>query len=885
MRPLYLKMTGFGPYGGEETIDFAAFDTESGKSLFLITGDTGAGKTTIFDAISFALYGEGSGGKERRESRSFRSDYASAEQRTSVEYTFCQRGRTYHIVRNPEYERKSQRGDGMTSEKPAAQLECKETGEKYDRMGEVNEKIQEIIGLNREQFAQTVMVAQGDFLRILNAKSTDRQAIFRKIFGTGRYEKIQKKLQEEETEVKGRYDNLGAVTENWIDRIRLCGQEGLSEQEEQILSLKEEGFRSAGKLLPLLVEYTEERWKQRERLASEKEALDREREDLVRAEEKGQQDNEKLEKLRRTEEQWKGLAEKSGEQREREKRFDLAQKADRLIPLAEAGVENVQSLERERADEKKAADERKQAERELHEWEENQNQALAQKEEREKQWPVQIQSRRTALEGLKEYRQTEQSHDRKKEKYRECQEKERAANERYRCLRESYLAASAGFLAEELQEGVPCPVCGSTLHPAPAALSPDIPRKEELDQAESDYEQAKAATEQAMEAAAALKAKKEALEKQLSDAGIAKDTSEQEIEAEIRNMESACEEYDVRWEKIQKKTAECREKISDLRARLEEKRRQIEKLTKEGERLAAEYKEGLSQAGFDSEQEYQRARMEEEEQKELQNVIETYRQAMSEAEGALKTLRADAEGLVPVDLEENRRRQGELRSRSEALEKEIKSLEQICEVDGECVEMLRKNREEMEKLREQWTMTQDLSETFNGKKTGQAKINLEAYVQRHYFRRVIEAANQRLRVMTGETFVLRCKEEAKNNRSQSGLDLDVFDCNTGKWRDVSTLSGGESFMAALAMALGLSDVVQEQAGGIRLESMFIDEGFGSLDEESLKQALTLLDQLAGGNRLIGVISHVEELKNRIDNKIVIEKGMFGSRIEVPFARP
>ena len=260
--------------------------------------------------------------------------------------------------------------------------------------------------------------------------------------------------------------------------------------------------------------------------------------------------------------------------------------------------------------------------------------------------------------------------------------------------------------------------------------------------------------------------------------------------------------------------------------------------------------------------------------------IAEYKEELAKTEGIVKELEKETEKFGPVDLEEDKAKEKEKEKEIKEWKGKRDGLQIICNANEECLAFIRGKQKEKEKLMSGWTVIRDLNETFNGKKRGQEKMSLEVYVQQYYFKQVIAAANKRLAVMTEDNFVLRCKEKAQDNRAQSGLDMDVFDRNTAKWRDVSTLSGGESFLASLALALGLSDVVQERSGGIRLDSMFIDEGFGTLDEQSLRQALNLLDRLADGSRLIGIISHVEELKNRIDNKILIEKTAQGSCIQI-----
>lgn len=351
-----------------------------------------------------------------------------------------------------------------------------------------------------------------------------------------------------------------------------------------------------------------------------------------------------------------------------------------------------------------------------------------------------------------------------------------------------------------------------------------------------------------------------------------------ELSDKICELKKKREEYDDALKNITEFREECSAEVIRLTTSLQEADRQIQQSEKQREERKKEYETALKENEFASAEEYRQAQLSKDKEQKLRAKIETYKKEVTETEGALKTLINATKKLSLIDLTENKKAQKEKEKEKKELKKKQEQLQIANDINERCLSFIRKKIKEKDGLVEEWTVVRDLSETFNGRKKGQAKMSLEVYVQRYYFKQVIAAANKRLMLMTEGNFVLRCKEEAKNRRAQTGLDLDVLDRNTAKWRDVSTLSGGESFMASLALALGLSDVVQEHSGGIRLDSMFIDEGFGTLDEQSLRQALNLLDKLADGKRLIGIISHVEELKSRIDNKLIVEKGIFGSRI-------
>ena len=303
---------------------------------------------------------------------------------------------------------------------------------------------------------------------------------------------------------------------------------------------------------------------------------------------------------------------------------------------------------------------------------------------------------------------------------------------------------------------------------------------------------------------------------------------------------------------------------------------------REKERLAREaaFQAALVDNGFADEAAYRQAKMDEKAMNAQELRIRAYDEQARSLTDRLTELAGKLEGKAPADL---RALQAQVQAaeaeRSRSAEAES-SLGNRLAINRQSNRELLEAKKKKDRLGERWALVHELYCNVSGQTSSRVKLSFEAYVQQFYFRQVIAAANKRLNVLTDGGFTLRCKEEAKNLVSQAGLDLDVLDRSTGVWRDVSTLSGGESFMTSLARALGLSDVAQARSGGVRLDSMFIDEGFGSLDEESLRQAMELLSGLAGGSRMIGIISHVGELKNRIDKKIIISKNLTGSSVTI-----
>ncbi len=869
MKPIYLKMCGFGPYGGEEEIDFTAMGD---GGIFLVTGDTGAGKTTIFDAISFALYGEASGGRKRRESRSFRSDYAPADGKTLVEYHFSQRGKAYRILRNPAYERKSKRGEKMTTESASVYLECLDTGESFDRREEVNEKILDIIGLDRSQFAQTVMIAQGDFLRILNAESRERKEIFQKIFDTGIYWQIQEEVLRRDSEFRKQYEALSVELRAGMAGIRLCGQ---GEQEERIRRYmeNEQNMPAVLEELESYVGGLKSRIRDMDRGLAKQE---REIKELVRRMEEGRQIEKRIRALDKARKSLEKLESQRADREREEELLSLAERAAILEPLQKEYDRINGQLEREGQALAGVEQEEREADSQFQQLEEELLRYQEKREERDR-IPLEIEHLKKAEEILGQYRELEDLWRTEKEKMLEA--RETAGNRRkiYEETRDRHFAGGAGILAAELEEGKPCPVCGSTEHPAPARWTEEMPDREEVERAEAEAARAEQEYQRLARETAVRESERQEKRKQIRERNLQEDARVEDIYQKRETLEQKMAEYDRAMARVTERREEEKEKRDACRVLLQEKKQRMKELRAQLRQAKNRYEKDCRKQGFSTEEEFQQALMPERERKKRRQQQEAYQRDRAEAEGALRSLEKEGE-KTPIDMDTLKQEIKQVEQKKRQDKKERDEICILCDSDEKCLTALERKWREREELVKRWTIVQDLSDTFNGRKKGQAKISLEAYVQQYYFRQVIVAANKRLAVMTDGTFVLRCKEQVRDRRAQAGLDLDVFDRNTAKWRDVSTLSGGESFMASLALALGLSDVVQERSGGIRLDSMFLDEGFGTLDEQALRQALQLLDRLADGNRMIGIISHVEELKNRIDKKIVIEKTPFGSRI-------
>ncbi len=757
MRPLKLTMSAFGPYAGRVELDLEKLG-ESG--LYLICGDTGAGKTTIFDAIAYALYGAASG--DSREPSMLRSKYAAPDVPTWVELTFDHRGRSYTVRRSPEQERPARRGGGTTVQGAEAELTLPD-GRLVTRTKEVTGEIVQIVGLNRDQFAQIAMLAQGDFLKLLLADTRSRQEIFREIFKTRYYMVLQERLREEAAGLQREREAAAADMARDIGGV-LCA-------EGDPLGPRLEEARAGTLPLWETIELVEA-------LVGQDEALERKGLKALAALD---------EELARTDTLLGRCAEAENTRRNLEltKRRREEQAPRTQVALAKLEEEQAKAPRREEVD-----------------------RALA------------------ALEGeLPRYREVEELSRRAAAPRREMGEAQNAylaaraeaeeARQDFLRKNRAFLDGQAGVLAATLSEGAPCPVCGSISHPDPARPRPGAPTQQELEHAREHAERAEGQSADRSAQAAAFKERGEALEGQLA-----------ELKQGLRFPDPSAAKA------------------------------QYEKLKREKKTLASS--------------------------------LEAARQAKAAGETALARLDAAIAQLTallgsgePVDIEALTAERKRLAGERERLAGEGRAVHGRLAANNAALSNIKKSAAGLERLEARSKWMQALSDTANGRLSGKGKVALETWVQMTFFERIVRRANLRFLVMSQGQYELRRREAAEDRRSQSGLELEVVDHYNGTRRSVRTLSGGESFMASLSLALGLSDEVQSTAGGVRMDAMFVDEGFGSLDENALGQALRALTGLAGGGRLVGIISHVSELKDRIDKQIVVTKDPSGgSRAEV-----
>ena len=1095
MRPLKLTLSAFGPYAGTTVVDLEKLGTQG---LYLITGDTGAGKTTIFDAITYALYGEPSG--ESRDPSMFRSKYARPDTPTEVELVFSYSGSTYTVRRNPEYQRPARRGGGTTVQKAEAELRLPD-GSLVTKAREVNSRIAAIIGLDRNQFSQIAMIAQGDFRKLLEADTRTRQEIFREIFKTRYYMVFQERVKGEAGKLQKACETARASVQQYIGGV-LCREDDPLAPRLEKAKAGELPFQETEELIETLIgrdreaddrcqeamEELDRALKETAALLGRAEELDKTRRSLeqtraqrqallprleeargaLAAEQGRQPQREALAKeLAALEAELPRYQELTGKQaaldaleerisglKERQEQLVRARQgqADRLSEWKKEaeGLSQAEAEQARLSGEQSMAQSRRAAldalARDMAEWKNygaQLQESQARREALSRQWEQlagevsrqssalqasretwsategleaegeklshsrsQAQERAQALdalEGLLERcRASRASLERAQAAYRTAQEQAEEAEAVYTRKNRAFLDEQAGILAQSLEEGKPCPVCGALHHPAPARASAEAPTEAELNQAKAAAEAARRAAGEKSLAAGGEKTALEAREEQMlrqmapyvaepsiADAADqlsackaetaavlarihreqqdleARQTHREELGRSIRSQEEELAALNARQEQLRADMTGAEVAQSGLqgqREQLEGKLRrqlaeQLEGCTLEAaplripaeleaaraalDELGRRQKEAAARAARKKELD-EKIPSAEQEEKKLEQAHADCREALAGAEsrkrelaGQLAELRG---GLRWADDAAARGRQSALKEEIAGLDKALEAAQTACGArekelagldtairgltelleGGETIDVpaqqarsqalnearntraaerrtihtrlttnqtalgnIRGKAADLKALEARYTWVRALSDTANGALQGKGKVALETYIQMTFFDRILRRANVRFLVMSGGQYELKRRREAEDNRSQSGLELDVVDHYNGSERSVKSLSGGESFKASLSLALGLSDEIQSAAGGIRLDTMFVDEGFGSLDEESLQQAIRALTGLTEGNRLVGIISHVAELKEKIDKQIVVTKDRTGgSRVEV-----
>lgn len=995
MKPLKLVMNAFGPYAGKQEVDFTRFD---GHNIFVITGPTGAGKTTIFDAVSFALFGDSSG--DARESENFKSDYAPPEAVCSVELTFLLKGKEYRIERYPKQTRLSSRGNLRAINSDA--LLTLPDGTPVSGVRNVDPLIIDLLGISRDRFKQIAMLPQGEYKKLLYADSREKQEIFRKVFSTQIYMQVTDALREQ---VRGLEDYLGEKQRDL--KLNLSMYKPGGEELETLIAAPEQDivhiFDSMERELVLDRQLSKELETDSQAFAAKIQALGlpeavrlNTRFDLqnmlsaklarlVEKKKEAEELEQLLIRLDRTkelqffkqelEELTNGLTgQKEQIKRTKELLNDLFAKTKELelsyqkLPELQAKRDSISALAASLEQETHTVNLLEQAKQQLAGLRAGEKKL----QNREKIFAL-LFNRKQALDCLDRLNTLQQlclQLLREVEKFWEASMEYEQARQEYDSAYTAFLQGQAGIIAATLQEGVACPVCGSVHHPAPAQVQGDTPGEGELKNKKQRMDDCTHSLRETDTRARILLEKLYAAWDREEEPGIPKERLYQsktrlqalkntfakegeqtlakanELQQELLHFPGITTEVlrDPRYreesflEQMKEKNVQdlltqsskisaVKERVGTLTgqlkngilssgeleekikaARKEEKAasgkiqeiseayhegkmalaRAQEDLRGKNQRIAEDEKKllqkekefslHLSKTGFSSEQEFLEMVSQLNRESDIKKRLSQYREDYSNCESQLAMLKEELNGRQRQDIEALKAQEQILKQQAEQCGDKLNTLCAKILSNEEHFCRAKEIYRQIGDKQEEYARTARLYRLANG--NNDAKVDFERYVLAAYFDDIIEASNQRLAKMTGYRYALKRKLERGKYAKASGLDFEIIDSYTGKARDITTLSGGESFQASLALALGVADVMQMYSGGIEMNTMFIDEGFGTLDSQSLDDAIRTLTELTAEDRLIGVISHVSELKERIAAQIEVTSSRAGSHLQV-----
>ena len=1058
MRPLHLTLQAFGSYGERTEISFE----KTNQNLFLITGDTGAGKSTIFDAIVFALYGEAGSTANKKDGVVLQSQYVDYAQEPFVELTFSEGSggdrRIYTVRRVPRHLKRITRGAAKgtgTREVTGSVTLTMPDGTDYPAK-ETDAKLEEIIGLTKHQFMQVAMIAQGEFMELLRAKSDAKKLIFRKLFHTELYAQVTEELanrkKEKERElavlrtmaqtvmaratIPAEYEAAPellqqkervlsgelSVLEAFLDGLAvLCEEQEADCQKEKAAYQQAVVQRDQVRVAAAEAEHLQKLYGQLQKAEEEQRVCEAEQKEMAELaalaqklsgvwilqgswqrmedvrirvasmEQKGRILQERLPKLKETETaavfaehgQKEKLEHQSAEFSRTSERVEKAQKLfSRIAKAKQRLAEAEQALAKAEQEEKRIGNAQQELEKQQELWK-TQTEALQDVEKRQALWEQKTAEEQELTADWAEMGALRARMQELGRAGKELQQRYAAVRQEYEekhayseALRQAFLDAQAGFLAQQLAEGEPCPVCGSRSHPSPCHLRQDARTlsREAVDQAEQATEQLRALQEtlagKAKEAGAQWNEKKETLaemsrrllqrmQKNISDLPekpsfaeaeqlldawrqairtegrqIEKDSAQlsrlrllleqaegqgkqlqagrEQAQERLRMAIAACEgsrselaslqtstdfpderaaaaalaqakrqkeEQEQKWQAAKQEADTATQQKSDVEALL---RRYKEELPEQqklfAERQALYQQELLRQQIPEAEWKALAGRYHREQEQQFRERVEVHRLRMETARELAAAAQKGIGGKAQPEMETIRAQILRAEQQFQKAQERQEAAQQQYRENSAVLSELWPKLAKRQQLVEEHARLDTLYRMASGNVSG-ARMDLETYVQRYYLEHILRAANRRFYEMSAGQFELRMYELEKAGEGKNrGLDLMVYSNVTGKEREVRTLSGGESFMAALSLALGLADQIQESSSAIQLDMMFIDEGFGSLDEHSRNQAVRVLQEMAGGSRLIGIIYHVTELKQEIEDQLLVQKDETGSHV-------
>lgn len=873
MRPERLRISAFGPYAGQEDVDFSILENHM---LFLICGPTGAGKSTILDAMCYALYGKTSGAV--RSGEDLRSNYVGYDRKTYVEFDFAIGNRHYRIYRSPTQLLERQKGDRSKPVEHKGKADFYEIDEEGREKAHITSKgvdsaVEKLLGVGLEQFRQIILLPQGDFRKLLLADSSDRQKIMEQLFQTGIYLAFEKRLQEETQKLKTEYSRGELQRTTLLETCRSESEEELEKQaeiNEKVLKEKETEFMQADKEQQVFLRAYDEA----NMLHGAFLRLETAETALKRMEEKRKEKEElrgHIKMIRAAQSVTKEWSEAVNAKKQQRTAAETLEKAAADLPVKEKAKAEAEQALALFEKEKTAQKERIEMKGKLEQYRNPSRSYGTAKREAER------------LAGIYAVKQKEA--ERLQEKMLAAEKKAAEDKKNWLCRNRIFMEGQAFVLAEKLTDGQPCPVCGSLSHPAPAVAGEDRITEKDVKDAERQMHLSEDAEKKIRREAEAYQAKELAAAKESADKAMTV-LSELEknlpaayrdslaLEKEIKDLETRISSFEKSLEQAEEKRKNAETIYQALKEQKELLEKQAGEFLKVSEEKNRILKIKVAEAGFTDWFECSRYMKEVSQMEAYENNLKIYDQSVHAEEEKIKGEKERTAGKTKPNMNDwNEKRMKLLESMKRfAAEKAEKETE--LKKQKETLKKLYQLKETQKEIGEKYSLVAHLWEIAQGKETG---INLERFVLGALLDAVTEKANLRLMEMSGNRYeLLRKRGERSDGRKKAGLDLEVFDGNTGRARPAATLSGGETFLASLSLALGLADVVQEYAGGVHLDAMFIDEGFGSLDSESLDLAMKTLQELKGQNRLIGLISHVGGLEERIPAKLRVTKTQTGS---------
>ncbi len=933
MKPIKLIISAIGPYADEPLeIDFSQF---SGKGLFLISGDTGAGKTTIFDAICFALYGETSG--HYRDTKNLRSQYAAPGTKSYVDFYFSHQGEEYRIYRQPGYLRAKQRGEGLIEEKEKAVLYC---GAETPQEGktQVDRRIKELLSISFEQFKQIAMIAQGEFWELLNASTQERTEILRTIFMTERYQRLEQKLRERRNAGLNEKKRLENSVVQYFNEAAAGPKSQLA---EDLQKLQEQTAASGGAwdlaaMLDLLAALLAEDEAENTLVQADLQAANKLLDEHKKALNDAQTNNKLLDRLDEHQKRQRWLAEQGPAMDGQAQLLQRQKAARREVQPTFAGWQQAQ------AQAGQTAEDIEQQGRDLAQLEAVQEQAEAilkpGKLQQASTWLVESQKQQEEWEhvagdlnkllkqDISDYNIAKGDLEKKQREFEKAQGEYNKLDEEYKRQEQILENCRAGILAQTLAAGQPCPVCGSTQHPRPAQLPAAAVTEADLKQSKAALELARQAKDNLLTAAEnakgilqkqgeqlkknVIKALAEAGQPQIEETAKGEELTAQ-LQQAVRNIDTKIQDEKQKQQKLgqkclayieaarlkggqttrpagvkqaieqaQQAAAALQSSKAELAGSLKTLRENLNKQQVEAEKLQGKFVVVLQEKGFADEEEFKSLLATEEEISQTEELLNQYWQDVQTNEKQLAQAMEDAAGKMRQDeavLQQQVQAQAQLVA---DLQTESNLLQTRLTQNGRLQQNIAAQKEPLFAACQESQLCSQLYNLISGNISEKNKITFEQYIQAAGFDNIIAAANRRLLPMSDGQFELFRVQEAGNKRSKASLDLEVQDNFTGQRRPVGNLSGGESFKASLSLALGLSDTVSGDLGGVQMDVLFVDEGFGTLDRKSIENALDILLSLSGANKLVGIISHREELVENIPQQIRVRKSKNGSSIEI-----